>query len=163
MAKPYGPDTSHLPAIWHRMAVRGMLGSARDDMILATEFAMRLIKSVALMIGLAAGSSALSEDLPEGSIGLRVELKEAKIVVAEPIKGGPSDKAGLKPGDVIVKVNDYQAKEKVDQFELERAVREIVKHKPGDKIKLGVNRDGKDMAFEVTVGKRSEIYPKDKN
>jgi S1-C subfamily serine protease len=61
-----------------------------------------------------------------------------------------------------VKVNDYVVKANVDQFELERAIREIVKHKPGDKIKLGLERDGKDMTVEVTVGKRGEIYPKDK-
>ena len=35
---------------------------------------------------------------------------------------------------------------------------------PGTKIKLGIKRDGKDMTVEVTVGKRSEIFPpKDKD
>jgi C-terminal processing protease CtpA/Prc len=124
---------------------------------------MRFVASVALILGLTLCDSVRAEDLPEGSIGVRVELKDAKIVVKEPIKNGPAEKAGLKPGDVIVKVNDYVVKANVDQFELERAVREIVKHKPGDKVKLGITRDGKDMTIEVTVGKRSEIYPKDKD
>jgi len=123
---------------------------------------MRLVMSVALAAALLAGGPARAEDLPEGSIGLRVELKDAKIVVKEPIKGGPAEKAGLKPGDVIVKVNDYQVMDKVDQFELERAVREIVKQKPGAKVKLEVKRDGKDMTVEVAVVKRTEVYPKDK-
>src|SRR5688500_17620373 len=101
---------------------------------------MRLFMSVALTAALVAAGSARAEEPPEGSIGLRVELKDARIVVKEPIKGGPSDKAGLKPGDVFVKVNDYAVKEPVDQFELERAVREIVKHKPGAKVKLGLKR-----------------------
>jgi C-terminal processing protease CtpA/Prc len=124
---------------------------------------MRLFTSVALAVTLVAGGTSWAEDLPEGSIGVRIELKDAMIVVKEPIKGGPADKAGLKPGDILVKVNDYEVKEKVDDFELERAVREIVRHKPGDKVKLGVKRDGKDMTVEVTVGKRSEIFPKDKD
>ena len=123
---------------------------------------MRLILALALVAAFVASSTARTEEVPEGSIGVKVELKDARIVVLEAVKGGPSDKAGLKPGDVIVKINDYQVKEKVDQFKLERAVREIVKHKPGDQIKVGVNRDGKEMTMEVTVGKRSEIYPKDK-
>lgn len=124
---------------------------------------MRLFVFVALTGALVARESARAEDLPEGSIGVRVELKDAKIVVREAIKGGPADKAGLQPGDVIVKVNDYLVAGNVDQFELERAVREIVKHKPGDKVKLGVTRGGKDLTVEVRVGKRNEIYPKDKD
>ena len=124
---------------------------------------MRLVVSIALAVALVAGGPARAEEPPEGSIGLRVELKDAKIVVKEPIKGGPSDTAGIKPGDVLVKVNDYQVEDNVDQFKLERAIRQIVKHKPGDKVKLGLKRDGQDLTVEVTVGKRTEIYPKNKD
>ena len=124
---------------------------------------MRHFASIALAVSVAAGGTASAEEPPEGSIGLRVELKDAKIVVKEPIKDGPAAKAGLKAGDVIVKVNDYLVAGNVDQFELERAVREIVKHKSGAKVKLVVTRDGKDLTIEVTVGKRSEIFPKDKD
>jgi C-terminal processing protease CtpA/Prc len=124
---------------------------------------MRFAGPVALVLGLTLCWPAWAEDLPEGSIGARFELKDKMIVVKEPIKGGPAEKAGLKSRDVIVKVNEDVVRANVDQFELERAVREIVKHKPGDKIKLVVTRDGKDMTIEVTVGKRSEIYPKEKD
>ena len=51
-----------------------------------------------------------------------------------------------------------------DDEGLQEAVKEIVKHKPGDKIKVGIKRGDKDMTIEVTVGKRSEIFPpKDKD
>jgi C-terminal processing protease CtpA/Prc len=124
---------------------------------------MRLVLTFALVVALLFAGSARAEDLPEGSIGVKVELKDEKIVVKELVKGGPGEKAGLKVGDQVVRVNDYLVKNTVDQFELERAVREIVKHKPGDKIKLEVVRGGKDMMVEVTVGKRSEIFPKPKD
>jgi carboxyl-terminal processing protease len=119
---------------------------------------MRLVVTFALGLGLVAAGSARSEDPPEGSIGVKVEIKDGKITVVEPIKNSPAEKAGIKPGDVIVKVDDHQVKENVEQDDLAAAVKEIVKHKPGEKVKLGIKRDGKDMTVEVMVGKRSEIF-----
>ena len=109
------------------------------------------------------GSLARAEDPPEGSIGVQIKIDDGKIVVVEPIKGSPAEKAGLKPDDVIVKIDDYKVKDNVDQDGLQEAVKEIVKHKPGEKIKIGIKRGDKDMTIEVTVGKRSEIFPKDKD
>jgi putative serine protease PepD len=125
---------------------------------------MRLLMSVSLAALFVAVGSARAEDPPEGSIGVMVDRTTGRIVVKETVKDGPAEKAGLKAGDVIVQVNDHKVKEPVEQDELEAAVKEIVKHKPGTKIKLGIQRDGKDMTIEVTVGKRSEIFPpKDKD
>ena len=119
---------------------------------------MRVLASVGLALVVAV-APARAEDPPEGSIGVMVDRTTGQIVVKETVKDGPAEKAGLKTGDVIVQVNDHKVKEPVDQDELVAAVTEIVKHKPGTKIKLGVKRDGKDMTIEVTVGKRSEIFP----
>src|SRR5262245_15408660 len=125
---------------------------------------MRLIVPFALAAALVAFGSIRAEDPPEGSIGVQIKIDEGKIVVVEPIKDGPADKAGIKAGDVIVKVDDFKVKDNVEQDDLVDTVKEIVKHKPGTKIKLGIQRDGKDMTVEVTVGKRSEIFPpKDKD
>jgi C-terminal processing protease CtpA/Prc len=112
----------------------------------------------AALIGL--GSATRAEDPPEGSIGVKIKLVEGKIVVEEPIKDGPADKAGIKPDDVIVKINDYKVKDAVEPEDLQETVKEIVKHKPGTKIKVGIKRGDKDMTIEVTVGKRSELFPK---
>jgi carboxyl-terminal processing protease len=114
---------------------------------------MRLLLPVAIAC-LLVRAAVRADDPPEGSIGVQVKLDDGKIVVVEPIKGGPADKAGVKANDVIVKVNDFKAED------LEATVKEIVKQKPGDKVKLTVNRDGKDMVIEITVGKRSEVLPK---
>jgi|SoiMethySBSTD1v2_1073268.scaffolds.fasta_scaffold104979_2 C-terminal processing protease CtpA/Prc len=119
---------------------------------------MRLLATFALAGVLIVGLSARAED--EGSIGVQIKIDGGKIVVVEPLKGSPAEKAGFKPDDVIVKIEDYKIKEDVQQEDLEAAVKEISKHKPGDKIKVGIKRGDKDMTLEVTVGKRSEIFPK---
>jgi C-terminal processing protease CtpA/Prc len=125
---------------------------------------MRLLVSFALAgVLVATGSLARAEDPPEGSIGVQIRIDDGKIVVVEPIKGSPAEKAGLKPDDVIVKIDDFKVKDNVTEEDLSATVKEITKHKPGDKIKIGIKRGDKDMTIEVTVGKRSDIFPKDKD
>jgi carboxyl-terminal processing protease len=124
---------------------------------------MRIASAVALLLLFSAGAAVQADDPPQGSIGVQVKIDEGKIVVVEPFKGSPAEKAGIKAGDVIVKINDFKVKDNVEQDDLTEAVKEIVKQKPGTKIKVGIKRDGKDMTIEVTVGKRSEVIPpKDK-
>ena len=104
-----------------------------------------------------------AEDPPEGSIGVQIKIDEGKIVVVDTIKDSPAQKAGFKPDDQILKVNDFKVKESdATQDDLLAAVKEVVKHKPGTKIKVTVKREGKEKEIEVTVGKRSEIFPKEK-
>jgi C-terminal processing protease CtpA/Prc len=125
---------------------------------------MRLLVSLAVAGLMAAGTTARADDPPEGSIGIKVKVDDGKLVVESTIKDSPAEKAGLKADDVIVKIDDHAVKEKdLTQEDLEAAVKEIVKHKPGDKIKVTVKREGKEKSIDVTVGKRSEIFPKDKD
>lgn len=62
------------------------------------------------------------------------------------VEGGPAEKAGLKPGDIILKINDTA----IDQDTSLSAI--INKHKVGDKVTLTVLRDGKEQKIEVTLG-----------
>jgi carboxyl-terminal processing protease len=123
---------------------------------------MRLFASFALAAALVAfGSSTRAEDLPEGSIGVQIKIDDGKIVVVEPLKGSPAEKAGIKADDIIIKVDDLKVKEKdLEQSDLQAVVKEITKHKPGEKVKVTVKRGEKEMVIEVTVGKRSAIFPK---
>jgi S1-C subfamily serine protease len=59
---------------------------------------------------------------------------------------GPAGKAGLKADDRIVKAGDRAVKD----FEDIQAA--LAGHKPGDKLKLTVVRDGKEQAVTVTLG-----------
>ncbi|PHQ50882.1 protease [Streptomyces cinnamoneus] len=62
--------------------------------------------------------------------------------------GGPADKAGLKSGDVIVKLDDT----KIDSGPT--LISEIWTHQPGDKVTVTFIRDGKQSTTEITLGER---------
>ena len=123
---------------------------------------MRLLVSFAVL-GLLSAAGARAEDppKPKGSIGVLVSAESGSVVVVEAVKGGPADKAGIKAGDVIVKVNDHAVKESgATQEDVLDMVKEVVKHEPGSKVKITVKRDGKEQAVEVTMGKPGEFVPK---
>ncbi|MFH8464995.1 S1C family serine protease [Streptomyces sp. NPDC017991] len=61
---------------------------------------------------------------------------------------GPAAKAGLKPGDVITKLDDRV----IDSGPT--LIGEIWTHQPGDTVKLTYTRDGKQRTAEVTLGQR---------
>ena len=61
-------------------------------------------------------------------------------------KDGPAEKAGLKVGDVIVRVDGRPVETVGDLSEL------IQDKKKGEKVKLEIIRDKKPMAVEVEVG-----------
>lgn len=62
------------------------------------------------------------------------------------VNGGPADKAGIKEGDIITKVNgtDINAQNSLASL--------LGQHQPGDKVKLTINRDGKTQTIEVELG-----------
>ncbi len=62
--------------------------------------------------------------------------------------GGPAAQAGLKQGDLIIKVGDRAIGTIYDYME------SMNKHKPGDKVDVVVKRDGKDVKLPVTLGSR---------
>jgi putative serine protease PepD len=62
--------------------------------------------------------------------------------------GGPADKAGLKPGDVITKLDDSV----IDSGPT--LIGEIWTHKPGDKVTITYKRGGQEHTAELTLGAR---------
>ncbi|WP_330348975.1 S1C family serine protease [Streptomyces sp. NBC_00582] len=63
--------------------------------------------------------------------------------------GGPAAKAGLKPGDVITKLDDTV----IDSGPT--LIGEIWTHQPGDKVTITYERDGKTHTVELTLGSRT--------
>ncbi|MCK7623274.1 trypsin-like peptidase domain-containing protein [Streptomyces sp. RS10V-4] len=63
--------------------------------------------------------------------------------------GGPADKAGLKPGDTITKLDDTV----IDSGPT--LISEIWQHKPGDQVTLTFKRGGKEHTAQVTLGQRT--------
>lgn len=84
-------------------------------------------------------------------------LWQNRIVVPEGVNEGvavvsvekdtPADKGGLKKGDIITKINDTKTSN-LAEFRYE-----LYKYNVGDKIKLTVNRNGKEQSISVTLGK----------
>ncbi|WP_460032510.1 DegQ family serine endoprotease [Megalodesulfovibrio paquesii] len=76
-------------------------------------------------------------------------LKEAAGALISSVRSGePGDKAGIKPGDVILKVNDRAV---ADSGEL---LKHIAALAPGQKAALQVWREGKELSLTATLGER---------
>lgn len=75
------------------------------------------------------------------------------VFVQDVAEGGPAEKAGLKPGDVIVSVN---GKPIHDGTEL---VNIVTATPVGSSLDLGVLRNGQHMDYKVTVGDLAQIFP----
>jgi serine protease Do len=76
--------------------------------------------------------------------------------VLEVTKGSPAEKAGIRKGDVITKVNESKIESPESLFET------IHNYKPGDKVKIIFTRDGKEQSVMATLEK-SEFKQKDFN
>jgi len=81
-----------------------------------------------------------------GGLGLQVGVKDNRLVVIAPIEETPADKAGLKAGDWILKVDDQTTKD----MNLADAVNKMRGPK-GSKVNLLIGRDGEKepMAFVI--------------
>jgi S1-C subfamily serine protease len=74
-------------------------------------------------------------------------------LVAETTAGGPSERAGLRQGDVVTDVGGQSISSPDD------VAAAIASNKPGDKVKVTVKRNGSERSFEVTLGQRPETVP----
>jgi serine protease Do len=89
---------------------------------------------------------------PRSYLGVRLspaEEGENGIVVREVTPDSPAATAGLKDDDRIVKVNDETV------ADIQSFLRGMADHKPGDKLRLGIVRDGKQQTLNVTLGERT--------
>jgi len=68
----------------------------------------------------------------------------AQVVTVE--KGSAAEKAGIKPGDLIVAIDGQQL---TNHLELSKI---ISTHRPGDEVKLTINRDGETRTITVKLG-----------
>jgi serine protease Do len=69
-------------------------------------------------------------------------------IVSDTVANGPSAKAGLMPGDIVVSVNGVSIKTSTE------LTREVAKVQPGEAIKLDVIREGKHRPIEIKSGVR---------
>jgi serine protease DegQ len=69
-------------------------------------------------------------------------------LIAGVLRGGPADKAGVKPGDVLVEVEGRPVADPTSMLNLIAALA------PGNSAKVKLKRAGKDLDASITVGRR---------
>jgi len=81
-----------------------------------------------------------------GGVGIQIGVKENRLAVIAPIEGTPAYRAGIKPGDFIIKVNDETTKD----LTLMDAVQKMRGPK-GSKINLTIQREGTPDPLQFTL------------
>ncbi len=79
-------------------------------------------------------------------VGIEIAQEDGLVKVVSPIEGSPADRAGLKPGDLITKVDDTPVK----GLTLNEAVKRI-KGAPNSKVVLTIFRKEESRTFPVTI------------
>jgi carboxyl-terminal processing protease len=81
-----------------------------------------------------------------GGIGSLIQRSGSQVRIAEPYDGFPAAKAGIRTGDVILKVDGKSTSE----LALE-SVSDLLKGKPGTELKLSIERYGEEEPLEFTL------------
>ncbi len=81
-----------------------------------------------------------------GGLGIEVGMEDGFVKVVSPIEDTPAYRAGLKPGDLIIKLDDTPVK----GMNLNDAVKRM-RGKPKTTVRLTILRKGEPKPFEVTL------------
>ena len=84
-------------------------------------------------------------------VGIEIAMEEGLVKVVSPIEGSPAYRAGLKPGDLISKIDDTPVK----GLTLNEAVKRM-RGEPDTKVVLTILRKSENRSFPVTIT-RDEI------
>jgi uncharacterized protein (TIGR03067 family) len=79
-------------------------------------------------------------------VALRFYQDQKEVAVSDLIDGAPAKKAGLRKGDVVLKVGDAAV------TDLRSAIKAVQQAKPGTKVTFRVRRDGKERDVTVKAG-----------
>jgi S1-C subfamily serine protease len=83
--------------------------------------------------------------------GFTAEMENGKLVVTRVSKDGPGQKAGLKPGDVLLKVQDHEVRSGQD---VEEALKPFA---PGESVRVLIQREGKETTLTLVLEEK-EFY-----
>ena len=128
----YGEYT---PSSFRDNTVNGMLSSLEDPYA-------RLITSEE--------ANKYTEDLESEFIGIGIVLENTEgefLKVKEVYKASPAEKSGMKVGDIFIKVDDKD----LTGMSIEEVISLIKNGNRGDKVKVTVKRDDKDI--DITISK----------
>jgi serine protease Do len=99
------------------------------------------------------GEEFMTNTLKTAFLGVTSEkLDEGGVEITEITKASAAEKAGLKKGDVITKINENQVSSPEGLSKI------IHKYKPEDKVTVTYKRDGKEQKAAVVLGKYKMSY-----
>ena len=81
-----------------------------------------------------------------GGLGITVGIKDGALTVIAPIDGTPADKAGLKSGDIILKIDDKST----ISMTIDEAV-SLMRGKVGEAIDLAIVRKGESKPLNIHI------------
>ena len=81
-----------------------------------------------------------------GGLGITVGQRDGALTVIAPMEGTPADKAGVKAGDIILKIN----KQSTLNMTIDEAVN-IMRGKPNTSIELTLVREGENKPLSISI------------
>lgn len=94
-----------------------------------------------------------------GGVGITISMKDGALTIISPIENTPGDKAGLKSGDIILKIDDKST----INMTLDDAI-SLMRGKPKTSLKLTIVRknEKKPLVFDITrdIIKVESVYAK---
>ncbi|HVM32411.1 MAG TPA: S41 family peptidase [bacterium] len=81
-----------------------------------------------------------------GGLGIEIAIKDERLTVMTPIEGTPADKAGVRSGDKIIKIDGKPT----DGMGINDAVK-LLRGKVGTSVTVTLLREGLNEAFDVTL------------
>lgn len=96
--------------------------------------------------------SDLNGEINEAGVGMELTFRNNHTVVVRTLPDNPARKAGIKPGDRIMKISD----ENVDGKTTEDVAKKL-RGKAGDKVKVEVLRGAETLTFEMTREKINNV------
>ncbi len=81
-----------------------------------------------------------------GGLGITVGMKNGALTVIAPLEGTPADRAGIKAGDIILKINDQAT----IGMTIDKAV-SLMRGKPNTEIELTIVRKGESHPLKIKI------------
>ena len=156
--KPQEVDFSQFWEVWAELEEKYVERSTIDRKKLVTGATSGLVKALGdpYTVFLPPQQSKLFREDVHGSfggIGAEIGIRKETLTIIAPLKGSPAERAGLKAGDKIFKINATSTAD----LSLEEAV-SFIRGPIGTKVALTVSHDSEDIR-EVTIIRETIVVP----
>ena len=107
-------------------------------------------------------NKSANEDLAGefGGVGISLGYKDKTLAVMSPLPKSPAERAGVKAGDLILKITDKanNVDKDTNDMALDEAVK-LIRGKIGTEVTLKMFREGKSEAFDVVLKRENIVVP----